>query len=186
MVSGNVSIPCLLRHLCWLRFFASFLLMLFPLLYIVLYLVMGVSFRDQYFTLLAISILCFLMERFERHKRTMLFWVIPLFWLWVNIHGEFILGLGLFTFWLIVFLMRLYFSNQATSEQSRRERIILYVCWIGSCVATLLNPYGIGIYQEVFRYVNSPIRFIVVDWTPVDLFSFHWWYLGIWRILLFL
>lgn len=159
---------------------------LFPVLYIVLYLVMGVSFRDQYFTFLAIAILCFLLERFERYRGVSLFFVILLFWLWVNIHGEFILGLGLFTFWLIVFLIRLYFTKQGSGEQSRRERIILYISWIGSCIATLLNPYGIGIYQEVLRYVNSPIRFIVVEWTPVDLFSLHWWYLVIWGILLFI
>lgn len=158
---------------------------IFPLLYMVLFLVAGNSLRDQFFTFLGIAIVYYIIAECEKGKTKKLFLTIPLFFLWANIHGEFILGYGLFTIWMMIYMVRIYTDRvKKASRELLEKRYILYLSWIGIGVATLINPYGIDLYREIIRHANNPLQIIVTEWSPVDQFSIHWWYLLIWGILL--
>ena len=103
--------------------------------------------RQQVYSFLFFSITLFVLSK--KDKR--LLWLLPLIFLfWTNLHGGFVLGI----FILILFCAINY-------------RTLLYPT-IVSVLATFLNPYGLRIYEEVFRtigdkYLATHIR----EWLPI-------------------
>ncbi len=82
------------------------------------------------------------------------FWLFPPFFLlWANLHGGFALG-------LVVFFVYVLF---------RKELLIIFLI---SLVVTLINPYGLGLWREVFLTVSDRSLFLAIDeWNPT-IFSF--------------
>lgn len=82
--------------------------------------------------------------------------LIPFFILWANLHGSFIAG-------FIVYAIVIF--GKSIREKSLLWRDILVFI---SCVfATLLNPYGISLWREVWETVTSTtLRFAIMEWMP--------------------
>ncbi len=49
------------------------------------------------------------------------------------------------------------------------------VVLIASILATLLNPFGIGIYLESLKYVDNPLLFAITEYLPPPVLSSVWW-----------
>ena len=77
--------------------------------------VFGLGIRDQEFSFLFLIIEFFILKKSEE-KNKFLFYLIPLFTLWVNIHGAFILGL---------ILLLAYAINQAFNKNFKKMYTIL-------------------------------------------------------------
>ena len=71
--------------------------------------------------------------------------------LWANMHGSFMLG-------LLVIL-----------------GIGKYKLFLLALIATLINPFGYGIYQEAFRHVNSNLAELIAEWVPPV--PVIWWFI---------
>jgi len=168
---------------------------LFPILaYLEQPLVM-VSFRGHLLSLLFLGILYFLLTQFMKGKRWWLYLAVPLFTLWSNFHGEFILGLGLFFIWIVLYVtchsglsrIRMGFwsrPDQIGTPQNDARWKFLFGMFILSFFATLINPFSIGIYQETFRHFGNPFQQYIVEWLPFDTYSLLWWNLEGWGIFL--
>lgn len=79
--------------------------------------------------------------------------------LWVNMHGSFALGIG---------ILSLKYLHDAIIHKKipKNDFIILLLSW----GATLLNPYGIHIWQEVFATIgDDKLRTQVSEWNPLFL-----------------
>jgi hypothetical protein len=78
-------------------------------------------------------------------------WLVPLFAIWANLHGGFAVGLA-------VVLLYLAFH--------RSWRL---AGWLGLAgLATLVNPYGWGVYVEIWRTMSdSHLRDTIVEWMPL-------------------
>lgn len=129
-----------------------------------------VSFRGHLITLLFISILYYLFEKYKRGNRRILLFAVPLFTFWSNFHGEFILGLGLFA-GLIVLQM-----------YQRRDFYLILIFFL-SFLATLINPFVWHIYEESFKHFGNPLQQYIIEWLPLDTYSNLWWYLIAWSIV---
>ncbi len=113
------------------------------------------SVRPSTITLLFFALITNLVLREQVWKKWR--WFLPVFFLlWANLHGGFLFGLA--TIGLSVFL---------TIIKSKK------ILWtdIGivatSAIATLCNPYGIGLWHEVFVSVlDSRLRYTVNEWMP--------------------
>ena len=150
---------------------------LFPLLLFYEEPLTAVSFRGQLLSLLFIGILYYLLSKYEQGKITLLFLAVPVFCLWSNLHGQFILGLGLFLGWIILYLVAHRFP--------RKEVQFLFLIFTSSALASLINPFGFGIYQEALRHFGNPWQQFIIEWLPFDRFSNLWWRLIFWDILVF-
>lgn len=89
-----------------------------------------VSFRGHQLSLLFITILLFLFREFENGKKQFILFIIPLFTIWSNFHGEFILGLAIFLGWIFFHIIRLVFMEHKTIsknlfEKSQKPSVIL-------------------------------------------------------------
>jgi hypothetical protein len=96
---------------------------------------------------------------------------IPLFLLWVNIHGGFVLGLAILGIYLLL--------DMAVSWAKKKQLIInksirRFIIGTGSVLVTLINPYGIEIWRETWRHMSVPLDKLIAEWTPPPLL---WQYL---------
>jgi len=130
---------------------------LFPLLLFFIEPLISVSFRGQLLSLLFLGILFYLLSR-----RLLL--LIPLlFVLWANVHGQFFMGLVLFGLWIFV-----------TMLVKRTIDGPLVITLFGSALAALVNPFGIGIYEEALIHIGNPDLALVAEYLPIDERSNIW------------
>jgi hypothetical protein len=100
--------------------------------------------------------------------------------LWVNLHGAFVMGLGLLIVYFSCELLRRLVDPQGTTALSIAElKKLLFVFGL-CCVATLLNPEGYRIYDYVRTVVLDPgSQQLVAEWQPPrlnDLTGFLFFY----------
>src|SRR3989344_5675191 len=87
---------------------------IFPLVVLFENPVNQVSFRGQLLSLMFLGILLVLLTRYEEGKKKLLFLSIPLFLIWANMHGQYILGLGIFLLWIFFYLLKKYLLDKTS------------------------------------------------------------------------
>lgn len=123
-----------------------------------------------------------------RSRQTKRYWYLPfIFLVWANLHAGFIAGLAMIGYFTIRW-------------RSKRLALILVLC----AAATLLNPYGLRLYEEIIRtltdsqlhtqinewaYLHIPLqaRLYLALWlSGFGLFAWHQWrnWLGLSQFLL--
>lgn len=112
--------------------------------------------RPQVISWFFTAILFNLISKEEGWRRWRIF--MPAFFLiWANIHGGFSLGLTIF---LLFGVVRMFVLKRIDFE-------FIFV-WSLSIFATLINPYGIGLWREVVMTLTSgQLRSKIVEWMPV-------------------
>jgi hypothetical protein len=97
-------------------------------------------------------------------------WAIPLtFALWANLHGSFPVGLGLLGLLTLgrIFDVVWRVSIRAALRDSEVRRLFLLTQIAAASV--LLNPYGVGVYGEVFAVANNPNLEDLFEWAPLSI-----------------
>lgn len=142
-----------------------------------------VSFRGQQLTLLALGILYFLFDSYLEGKKRAIYLLIPLFFLWSNFHGQFILGLGIFFLLGIFFTLQKYFLGGKHEEKKSalREGKFLSLIFFLSFLASLINPFGLKIYIESLKHFANPLQRYIIEWLPFSRFTDLWWNLMFWE-----
>ena len=116
------------------------------------------SIRPQLFSVLLFAIFLVLMFRADTGRRRGLLLLPPLMVLWVNLHGGWIVGLGVLGFWVGVRCL--------DRRQPMMDRAFLAFLGLGTVLATLLNPHGV----ELWRFIAETVRFErsdIQDWGSV-------------------
>lgn len=146
--------------------------LIFPLLIYLLSPINSVSLRSQLLSLLAMGILIYILSRLPKH----IFWLVGLFLIWANIHGQFILGVAVF-FFFIVFLVigQLIDKGLGQIKEILKEYRYLLIIFCLAILATLVNPFGTNIWQETLRHFANPLQKYIQEWLPPGEMSFTWW-----------
>ncbi len=116
------------------------------------------SLRPQAFTYLAFLGVLLLLYRAEREGQRPLWWTVPLFTVWANLHGGFVAGLGVMMVWLVTRLVTV----------PKRDWLAV-VPVATACAATLINPYGIGLWRFLWQTLGP--RPDIAEWQAVPLAS---------------
>lgn len=154
---------------------------IFPLTFYLMEPLFRVSFRGQLLSTLFLAFLIFILKKFETGRKKIILLAIPLFWLWANTHGSFLLGLAVLTiFYFLRFLKHFYSKNCLDAKNSW----IFLITILLSYAVTLINPYGLEIYKESFNHFGNPYQKYILEWLPLPAFSDLWWLLVFWGILL--
>lgn len=103
--------------------------------------------RPEIFTLLFVAIYLFILHKYKYENKNYI-WILPILQvLWVNIHGLFILGIGMVFAYLfgeaVSWKARLPFvqNNEFTIRGKRYYKLLLVALFM--IVACLINPYGL-------------------------------------------
>ncbi len=161
----------------------------------------AVSFRGQQISLLFLGVLFYLISLYPKSKK-ILYATIPLFLLWVNLHGEFLLGLVMFLGWMLVYILQKLLSGIEKNTifetiknnlvVNKKEIFFLLLIFTMSLLATLINPFGVGIHMDALYHVGSPLLKNIAEYLPFNPLSQPWWnqvvvavFLGIGLIFLY-
>ena len=122
----------------------------------------------------------------------LLVWLLPLFYFWSNVHGSFLLGIGLLFFWLLIKFIenRLYlgkWGHYLSEPQILKAPHLLLASlfFIGSALATFFTPYGLELYAFLGGYKNSFYLTAIQEWIPQYFFPFSYWQLSYLLLLVF-
>jgi hypothetical protein len=112
------------------------------------------TIRAQVFTLVFLAILLWCLELDRRgHRRWIWFWL-PLYVVWLNLHAGFVVGAGLLAF--------------HTIEQLLRGQKVLHLIGVGAAMALLVavNPYGLEYYPYLWHALRLH-RPLITEWAPL-------------------
>jgi hypothetical protein len=123
------------------------------------------------FAYLAMSSELAILDAAARGKTRPLWLLPPLFALWVNLHGSWLIGLGLFVLYILCgsFSFHKGVFEQDAFSGSQRNRLLIV---LGICVAALmLNPYGWRMaWNPIDMMMNQKLNIAnVMEWRPLNL-----------------
>lgn len=106
---------------------------------------------------------------FERDKIDVkkLWWLVPLFVFWTNLHGGVLGGLG--TLLVAIFGWTAWRFCGLSSPISNRFIALSLVSITAACAAsTLVNPYGTLMHQAWFTILQADLSELVIEHAPLD------------------
>jgi hypothetical protein len=113
--------------------------------------------RPQLFSLLCFAgLLAALAYAEDARTDKPLIVVPPIFAVWVNLHGGWIVGFGTLVLWTIACLI----------DRPRGRWWALPATTVGAALATLANPFGVGMWRFIASTVG-PNRPAINDWLPL-------------------
>jgi hypothetical protein len=113
--------------------------------------------RPQLFSVALFCVLLYLLRLSDRGRQRAL-WGVPLcFGVWANLHGGWIVGLAVLGVWSV---------GDAWQHRGGRRLATLTLVGAVSLAATLVNPYGFGLWQFIAETVR-PARPDITDWKPL-------------------
>jgi hypothetical protein len=130
--------------------------------------------RPHLFTNLALAVQVTLVETWLRGGRDRLWWLVPAYALWANLHGGVIIGLATFG---------LYAAGQATEaltatepvEASRRWNVVRRLALVAliCLLAAMLNPRGAELIAYPLKYTgHGTLAADITEWTSPDFREF--------------
>ncbi len=112
----------------------------------------ALTLRPQVWSMLAIAVLCRLLGAGQWRP---LAWLPVLFMLWANLHGGFVVGLGILGAWAVGGVIE-------APRTARRWALVV----AGATLATLVTPYGVTLWRFLFETVELG-RPHIEEWQPV-------------------
>lgn len=158
---------------------------IFPIILYFLSSLNFISFRGQLLSLLFLSILYFILFKFEENKKNA-FFLIPLFMIWGNLHGEYILGLAVLAIWTTVYISKeIILTYKSKIKKLIVEERFLLSSFVASFFAVLINPFGVGVYEEALHHFRDPLQKSVTEFVAPADFSAVWWHLIFCGLIMF-
>jgi hypothetical protein len=120
---------------------------------------------------LALSAEQALIESAVRGKLRALWLLPPLFFVWVNLHGSWLIGLALFVLYILcgIFGLKKGVVEQEAFTPAERNRVLTV---LGLCIVVLFaNPYGWRlVWNPIDMMFNQKLNIAnVMEWHPLDL-----------------
>lgn len=147
--------------------------------------IIDTGFTGQSVSFLGFALLYFILKKFQDGKREAIYLLFPLFFFWTNLHGQFFLGLIILAVWSVVFTV----SDAFVVEHGRFRRFdsnvrFLLPITFGTLLITILNPFGINLYKDLFQHTGTPMQKVITEWFPFEAFSIGWINLVIFGVLI--
>jgi hypothetical protein len=124
------------------------------------------TIRAQLFSLMFLLAVLFLIEENRKGKKWPLLAVMPLYTVWVNIHGGFLIGLGLFGIYIFELFLSCFLRERdlVKSLTSVKYQIVTF---IAMGFLTFLNPYGINFIPTILHAITLDRTPFITEWRPI-------------------
>jgi len=137
----------------------------------VLLLLTAVSFslRPQMFGYFFLIVTLIVLERFRQGRAGTLWLLPPLFLVWVNTHGSFVIGLFVFGVYALSGLVEIHWGGVESRRWTEGERIRLGAVLAVSLAALAITPYGtrIATYPLDMAFAQPINVANVQEWQPM-------------------
>jgi hypothetical protein len=112
------------------------------------------TIRPQIWTMLFLTLTCWILTSSWKRR----YWLPLIFLLWANLHGGWLVGIGVVGVWSAIELF--------DPEDSRPPRWFVVAIPIACLVSTLVNPYGWHLWEFLGRTVRLS-RPDIIEWQPL-------------------
>lgn len=125
--------------------------------------------RPHQFTHLGLAALTWVLAEYQTGNRRALYWLPPLFALWVNLHGGYAFGLTYLGMIATFAAVEAYMQRDMATL--RASAVPLFIAAGVSLLATLLNPYGWGAWHYAIQIaaLKSSSAGIVDEWAATSI-----------------
>jgi hypothetical protein len=129
------------------------------------------QFRPQTFTFALLAVLIYLLTSDAYRRAGRLWLTVPLFALWANLHGGFIMGIAALGTYAAVS------GLQDVMASRGYDRAIRLAAITGAAtLATLATPYGLGTWYAIAHALRNPYtRIVIVEWQPLVSAALEHW-----------
>ncbi len=119
--------------------------------------------RPQIFTYAMLAILLAILAR-DNYRRTAPIWiVVPMFALWANLHGGFVVGLAALGTYALTLTAADVFGGRGFTHGA-----MLLILTAGAALATLATPYGFENWYSVAHTLSRPAMLgVIAEWQPL-------------------
>jgi hypothetical protein len=127
------------------------------------------NLRPQMLGFLFLVITLIVLEHFRQGRPKALWILPPLFLIWINVHGSWIIGLGVILLALAAGLFDFSMGNVESVRWTEKQRIQLELVLLGSLAVIPLTPYGTQLAAYPFMVASSlPLNAAnVIEWLPM-------------------
>jgi len=146
--------------------------------------------RPQIHTLVLFSLMSYLIFKYRSTKQIgYLAWSIPIFILWGNLHGGYVLGIILIGSVIVGEILNKVLFMEFTDHLSWRNIGILSIFMVVSFLVILINPFGLDMWRIPFNTVCvETLQNLINEWASPD---FHqafqqpmlWMLLGVFSLI---
>jgi hypothetical protein len=125
------------------------------------------------FAYLAMSAELAILEAADRGHKRLLWLLPPLFCLWINLHGTWLVGIGLLGIYLVCGIFSLDLGVFEQKAFPAPERVQLLALILASVVLLLVNPYGWRLVWQPFDMMFKQKLSVatIAEWQPLSLSS---------------
>ena len=146
--------------------------------------------RPQIHTLVLFSILGYLIFKYKRTKNyKYLIWILPIFVLWGNLHGGYVLGIILMGSVIVGEILNKILLKDFADNLSWRQISIFAIFIVSGFLVVLINPFGLDMWKIPFNTVGvETLQNVISEWASPD---FHqvfqqpmlWMLLGVFSLI---
>jgi hypothetical protein len=130
------------------------------------------QFRPQLFTFMMASLVMMALAIEVYRGRAILWPLIPMFALWANFHGGYVVGLGAMGIAAAIMFVQGWLGDACRTASAWRLALVT----LGCAAATILNPFGVSLWMGVAHSVGDPlIRQVIADWVPLATMMLSLW-----------
>ena len=127
------------------------------------------------FAYMAMSVELAILKAAERGDKRWLWCLPPLFCLWINLHGTWLIGIGLLGLYILCGLFPLHWRFFEQRAFTAKERNRLLAVFVACLAAVFVNPYGWHLVWSPFDMMLNQKMVVAVttEWQPLSLSSFE-------------
>lgn len=129
-------------------------------------------FRPQIFSYLFLALTLYILISYLNNGKKYLFFLPLIFIFWINCHGGFIAGLGMFFLFIMGNILENIYNKKKLLNNQIKNLIFYFII---SLTVTIINPYSIDMYKGVLRAVFNPYtKLVITEWKPPEHLNFKW------------
>jgi hypothetical protein len=129
------------------------------------------SLRPQMIGYLFLILTLIILERFRQGRAGTLWLLPPLFLVWVNTHGSFVVGLLALGVYAISGLAEIRRGGLESRRWTAPQRLRLGLVFLASLVALMATPYGtkLAVYPIDMAFLQPNVVANILEWQPLPL-----------------
>jgi len=125
--------------------------------------------RPQMVTLVCLLLVALILDSYLKNKKDLLIWLIPVFVLWANLHGGFVIGFIYIVIIVIGNLVNAFWYRSDEPNLDRHKLVHIAVIFLVCLAAVMIHPMGAKVWATLINTLNPEAGSeMITEWASPD------------------